>query len=96
MAAPRKGRAEGYFRTPPYRRVDIGLSRRLAGGEDRIMQRPFFRAFKSIWIGLDVFNLLDFANVNSYYWVTDIYNNQNAVPNYLTGRQFNLRLSFDF
>ena len=96
MAAPRKGRAEGYFRTPPYRRVDIGLSRRLAGGEDRIMQKPFFRAFKSIWIGLDVFNLLDFGNVNSYYWVTDIYNNQNAVPNYLTGRQFNLRLSFDF
>ena len=96
MAAPRKGRAEGYFRTPPYRRVDIGLSRRLAGGEDRIMQKPFFRSFKSIWIGLDVFNLLDFANVNSYYWVTDIYNNQNAVPNYLTGRQFNLRLSFEF
>ncbi|MCD8288007.1 MAG: TonB-dependent receptor [Porphyromonadaceae bacterium] len=96
MAAPKKGRADGYFRTPPYRRVDIGLSRRLAGGEDRIMQKPFFRGFKSIWIGLDVFNLLDFSNVNSYYWVTDIYNNQNAVPNYLTGRQFNLRLSFDF
>ena len=96
MAAPRKGRADGYFRTPPYRRVDIGLSRRLAGGEDRIMRKPFFRSFQSIWIGLDVFNLLDFANVNSYYWVTDIYNNQNAVPNYLTGRQFNLRLSFNF
>lgn len=96
MAAPRKGRADGYFRTPPYRRVDIGLSRRLAGGEDRIMRKPFFRSFQSIWIGLDVFNLLDFANTNSYYWVTDIYNNQNAVPNYLTGRQFNLRLSFNF
>ena len=96
MAPPHKGRADGYFRTPPYRRIDIGFSRRLAGGEDRIMHKPFFRAFRSIWIGLDVFNLLDFANVNSYYWVTDIYDNQNAVPNYLTGRQFNLRLSFNF
>jgi len=60
------------------------------------MKRGFFRYFKSIWIGLDVFNLLDISNVNSYYWVTDIYNHQSAVPNYLTMRQFNLRLSMEF
>lgn len=96
VGAPRLGRQAGYFRTTPYRRVDIGASRLLVGGEDRLMNRGFFRYFKSIWIGLDVFNLLDISNVNSYYWVTDIYNHQSAVPNYLTMRQFNLRLSMEF
>ena len=76
--------------------MDIGASRLLVGGEDRIMRRGFFRHFKSIWIGLDIFNLLNISNVNSYYWVTDVYSNQYAVPNYLTMRQFNLRLSAEF
>lgn len=96
VGAPRLGRQNGYFRSSPYRRVDIGASRLLVGGEDRIMRRGFFRHFKSIWIGLDVFNLLNISNVNSYYWVTDVYNHQYGVPNYLTLRQFNIRLSAEF
>ncbi|MDR2148057.1 MAG: TonB-dependent receptor [Tannerella sp.] len=84
------------FRTAPYRRVDIGFSYQLAGGEDRIMDRPFFSSFKNIWFGIDIFNLLNISNTNSYYWITDVYNNQYAVPNYLTGRQLNFRISVDF
>jgi hypothetical protein len=86
----------GGRRTAPYRRIDIGFSYQIAGGEDRIMDRPFFSAFKNIWLGIDLFNLLDINNTNSYYWITDVYSNQNAVPNYLTGRQLNFRLSVDF
>ena len=52
--------------------------------------------FKDIWIGVDVFNLLDISNVSSYYWVTDVNQIQYAVPNYLTRRQFNVRLSLRF
>lgn len=96
VAAPRTGRQSGYFRTTPYRRVDIGASRQLVGGEDRLMRHGFFSHFKSIWIGLDVFNLLNISNVNSYYWVTDVYSQQYAVPNFLTMRQFNVRLSVEF
>jgi len=84
------------LRMPPYRRVDIGLSRVLVGGEDKIMESGFLRNFKNIWIGVDCFNLLDIRNVNSYYWVTDINNSQWAVPNYLTGRQLNIRLAAEF
>jgi len=84
------------LRMPPYRRVDIGLSRILVGGEDKIMETGLLRNFKNIWIGVDCFNLLDIRNVNSYYWVTDINNSQWAVPNYLTGRQFNIRLAAEF
>ena len=51
---------------------------------------------ESIWLGVDVFNLLDISNVSSYYWVTDVNSIQYAVPNYLTRRQFNVRLTIDF
>ena len=54
------------------------------------------RHLKSVWLGVDVFNLLDISNVSSYYWVTDVNNIQYAVPNYLTRRQFNVRLSVEF
>ncbi len=93
---PGKGYEAGYFRAPAYKRVDIGLSYQLAGGSDAIMDRGFFRYLKNIWVGVDVFNLLDIKNVSSYYWITDAYNEQSAVPNYLTGRQLNVRLIVDF
>ena len=96
VGSPRKGRQAGYFRAPAYKRIDIGASRLLVGGEDKLLQKGIFRNLKSVWIGIDVFNLFDISNVNSYYWVTDITNAQYAVPNYLTRRQINLRLSVDF
>lgn len=83
-------------RTPAYRRVDIGFLYQIAGGKDAIMDRPFFRNFKNIWLGVDVFNLMDISNTSSYYWITDVFNEQYAVPNYLTGRQLNFRVSVDF
>ena len=96
FGSPSKGRTAGVLRTPPYRRVDIGLSRLLTGQHDPFMNRGILRYVKNIWIGIDVFNLLDISNVNSYYWVTSVQNEQYAVPNYLTGRQLNVRLSVDF
>ena len=84
------------FRTPAYKRVDLGFSYQLAGGTDAVMDRGFFRHLKNIWIGVDVFNLFDIKNVSSYYWITNIDNQQFAVPNYLTGRQLNARLIVDF
>lgn len=95
--SPRSTRDIAYFRTPSYKRVDIGASYQLVGGSaDGVRPNNFFRHFKSIWLGVDVFNLFDMANVSNYYWVTDVNNIQYAVPNYLTSRQINVRLSFDF
>ncbi len=95
--APRSSRDKGYFRTPAYKRVDVGLSYALVSplkeGETR---SGVLRHIKSAWLGVDVFNLLDIANISSYYWVTDVNNIQYAVPNYLTRRQINVRLSVDF
>lgn len=96
VTPPRTGYEEFYRETTPYRRVDIGLSYQLAGGTDAIMDRGFFRHLKNIWLGVDVFNLFDIKNVNSYYWITNAYDQKYAVPNYLTGRQLNVRLIVDF
>lgn len=100
IAAPRNSNYAAAFRavgnrTPPYRRVDIGASRVLINGTDRLMDRAWLKHVKSIWLNLEVFNLLDFQNVNSYYWVTDVYGQQMATPNYLTGRQFNVKIMVD-
>ena len=93
---PHSGREKQVFRMPSYRRVDIGISYRLLKNEDRHVMTGAGRAFRNIWLGLDAFNILDISNVNSYYWVTDITNHQFAVPNYLTRRQINARLLFEF
>ena len=95
--APRRTRDKGYFRAPAYKRVDIGLSYGLLTPEDHEKHPTgLLSHLKSVWLGVDVFNLLDISNVSSYYWVTDVNNIQYAVPNYLTRRQINVRLSVDF
>lgn len=95
--APRSSRDKGYFRTPAYKRVDIGFSYALLSPLSEGQQRSgFLRHLKSVWLGLDCFNLFDISNVSSYYWVTDVNDIQYAVPNYLTRRQINVRLSIDF
>ena len=91
-----RGYEDGYWRTPAYKRVDIGLSYELLAENDPIRDRSFFRYIKNAWLGLDIFNLFDMKNVNSYYWITRPDGNQDAVPNYLTGRQINARLIIDF
>ena len=95
--APRSSRDQSYFRAPAYKRVDVGLSYALLSPLSEGARRSgSFKFINSMWLGLDVFNLLDISNVSSYYWVTDVNNLQYAVPNYLTRRQFNVRLSIDF
>ena len=93
---PRSEKSKQTLRAPAYKRVDIGMSYRLLNNEDHHREHGFAHIFKNIWLGIDCFNLLGIDNVNSYYWITDITNTQYAVPNYLTGRQLNVRLSFDF
>ncbi|MDL2290080.1 TonB-dependent receptor [Paludibacteraceae bacterium OttesenSCG-928-F17] len=84
------------FRANDYKRVDIGASRGFVSGVEKFMSRRFFKHFQSIWLNFEILNLFDFKNVNSYYWVTDAYGYENAVPNYLTGRQYNFKIMIDF
>ncbi len=79
---------EGYT-IPAYKRVDIGFSKVLIGGESTKIKSKLIR---NMWIGADVYNLLQINNVISYLWVKDFSNTTYGVPNYLTGRRINLRL----
>lgn len=84
-------------RSKSYRRVDIGLSRSITKGDFKLIDATqAFKVIKSINLALEVFNLLDISNVASYYWVSDVDNYQHAVPNNLTRRQLNARMSIDF
>lgn len=80
------------YRAPAYKRADIGMSYRLLNNDKRERKSPF----RNIWLGVDCLNLFGINNVNSYYWVTDVTSQQYAVPNYLTGRQVNVRATFEF
>ncbi len=93
VSAPRVGYDKGYFRSSDYRRIDIGFSWQALHKESALRARSnFWNSFKNIWLGIDVFNLLNISNVNAYYWVTDVYKQQYAVPNFLTSRQLNFRI----
>ena len=93
FSAPHRELETNTFRAPAYKRADIGMSYRLLDNEKRQRKNNIFR---NIWLGLDCLNLFGINNVNSYYWITDVTNQQYAVPNYLTGRQVNARLLFEF
>ncbi len=84
------------LRMPPYRRVDIGFSYQLVKESKKLPKQNPFHNLKSVWIGLEVLNLLQIQNTISYYWVTDVTGRSYAVPNYLTNRQLNVRIIVKF
>ena len=81
------------FTYPPYRRVDIGFSKEIIGGNAKeLRNKSFLSSFDALTLQLDIFNLFQIQNTISYLWVRDSFDRQYAVPNYLTNRQINLKL----
>jgi len=80
------------FYIPSYKRVDIGFSKDFL--DDAALHKPKFldKNFSSVILFVEVFNMLNINNTVSYLWLKDVDNVQYAIPNYLTGRQFNLKL----
>jgi len=91
FGAPHRGIEQQSFRAPAYKRADIGM----AWLAYKNAQRSTF-SVQRVWLGIDCLNLFGISNVNSYYWVTDVTNRQWAVPNYLTGRQINGKITVEF
>ena len=93
FSAPHRELESNVFRAPAYKRADVGLNYRIIDNSDRHKKR---NPIRNLWIGAECLNLFGINNVNSYYWITDVTGQQYAVPNYLTGRQINVKLSVDF
>ena len=82
-------------RLPSYFRVDWGNSLHLNKigkfGDSKLMQH-----LDDVVISVDIFNLFNYKNVVSYLWVADYDNKYYGVPNYLTARQINIKLTVIF
>ncbi len=101
FSPPDNERYDLVFRMPPYKRVDIGLSKSLKAPDKVLSERNPFRFFRSIWLNAEIFNLLGVNNTISYLWVKTVFNQENmpgefAVPNYLTSRRLNVRITAKF
>ncbi len=93
---PSYERYKDTLKMPPYRRVDIGFSWQLISEDQKLPQKNLLHYFKSMWLSIEVFNLLAINNTISYLWIKDITDRQYAIPNYLTNRQVNVRLVTKF
>lgn len=95
---PDKQRYGDTLRLPDYKRVDIGFSALLLDAEKK--NRPahsFFRSLESVWLSVEVFNLLGIQNTLSYSWIQDQTSGKTfAVPNRLTSRLLNIKLAVNF
>lgn len=97
FSAPHKGFESGYFRNSAYKRIDLGFAWQILGEEFAIRNRSgFCHSLRNVWLGIDFFNVFDIKNTNTHYWVTDAFNAQFAIPNYLTGRQISAKLLVEF
>ncbi len=96
FGAPNSPKYEQTYRSPPYRRVDIGFSKQLIGGYSSFGPKNPLKYIESAWVSLEIFNLFQIANTISYIWVKDQNGREYAVPNYLTPRLVNLRLAVNF
>jgi len=91
FGAPHRGLEYQQFRAPAYKRADVGMSFLAYQNSER---STF--GVRRVWISAEGLNIFGISNVNSYYWVTDVTNQQYAVPNYLTGRQINGKVIVEF
>ncbi|WP_299228762.1 carboxypeptidase-like regulatory domain-containing protein [uncultured Psychroserpens sp.] len=83
-------------RLPDYKRADVGISYILVNPE-KTYNSTWKRHFKELSIGFEIFNIFDAQNSITNTWVRDVYSKrQFAIPNFLTPRVFNVRLSTRF
>ena len=79
-----------------YKRADLGVSYLLVD-QNKTYKQGWKRKFKELSFGFEIFNIFDVQNTISNTWVRDVYSKrQYAIPNYLSPRVFNVRLSTKF
>lgn len=93
---PNSARYMDVFRIPPYRRIDLGMSKVLINADHKNYRYKALNSIKDLWLSLEVFNLLGINNTISYLWVSNNTGDMFGVPNYLTKRKLNLKLTVKF
>lgn len=101
FSPPGRPSHEVTFRMPSYRRADLGFSKEIINRLKDPKKGYIAGNSSSLWIGAEIFNLLDIRNTGSYFWLKTISDNpavpgEFATPNYLSGRRINIRLTAKF
>ncbi|MDT0557441.1 carboxypeptidase-like regulatory domain-containing protein [Ichthyenterobacterium sp. W332] len=83
-----------------YRRADLGISYVLVDREKKKRNEYTSRwkqPFKELSLGIEIYNMFNNQNSITNTWVRDVYTKrQFAIPNFLSPRIFNIRLSARF
>ena len=86
---PQSPQYRSLFSGPVYNRVDIGFSKLISFKDKNKLSG---NGLESLWISLEVLNLIGISNTISYTWIKDFNGNQYAVPNTLSARYLNIRM----
>ena len=79
-----------------YRRVDIGTSYVIVG-KDKLRDSGILKPFKELTLGAEIFNIFDVRNSITNTFVRDVDTQQQfSIPNFLTPRVFNVKLTAKF
>lgn len=77
-----------------YRRADVGFSYVFTDNNDKRPDGHWLKRFKDLSVGFEIFNMFNNQNAITNTWVRDVYTkNQYGIPNYMTTRVFNVKLS---
>ncbi|WP_407932379.1 TonB-dependent receptor [Aequorivita vitellina] len=83
-------------RLPDYKRADLGVSYVIVD-DSKLRETGWLKPFKEFSIGAEIFNIFDVQNSITNTFVRDVYTKvQYSIPNYLTPRVFNVKLSAKF
>ena len=83
-------------RLPDYKRADVGISYLLVDS-NKTYTKKWKQRVKELSIGFEIFNIFNAQNSITNTWVRDVYSKrQFGVPNFLTPRVFNVRMSARF
>ena len=84
------------IRLPDYKRADLGVSYVIVN-EDKLRDKGWLKPFKELTLGAEIFNIFDVQNSITNTFVRDVYTKvQYAIPNYLSPRVYNVRLTAKF
>jgi len=77
-----------------YRRADVGFSYLFTEKNNERPEGHWLKKFKDLSLGMEIFNLFNNQNAITNTWVRDAYTkNQYGIPNYMTTRVFNIKLT---
>ncbi|MFD0860930.1 carboxypeptidase-like regulatory domain-containing protein [Sungkyunkwania multivorans] len=80
-----------------YKRADVGVSYVLTDGKKTYPKGHWLHKFRELSVGAEIFNIFDVRNSITNTWVRDVYTQREfGIPNFMTQRVFNVRLSMKF